>query len=78
MFQQKTNKIGVLRIILKEINELFPEASNYFKRNQLLVREEEHKQYYAYMNSYLNTVTTLPYKIIQPSIDQSILDYCVV
>lgn len=63
---------------IEEINELFPDASHYYKRNQLLVREEEHKQYYAYMNSYLSTVTTLPYQIIQPSINESILNYCVV
>lgn len=63
---------------IEEINELYPEASNYFKRNQLLVREEEHKQYYSYMEDYLKHITTLPYKIIQPELGQSISDYSMV
>jgi hypothetical protein len=63
---------------IEEINELYPDASNYFKRNQLLVREEEHKQYYNYMNAYLKEITTLPYKIIQPELGQSISDYSMV
>ena len=63
---------------IEEINELYPDASNYFKRNQLLVREEEHKQYYNYMNAYLKEITTLPYKIIRPELGQSISDYSMV
>jgi hypothetical protein len=63
---------------IKEIDELFPEASNYYRRNILLVREEEHKRYYEYMNSYLKDLSTLPYEIIQPEINQSILNYSLV
>ena len=63
---------------IEEIDELFPDASNYFKRNQLLVREEEHKQYYNYMEEYLKTITTLSYQIIQPTILESVSDYSLV
>lgn len=63
---------------IKEINELFPDATPYYKRNQLLVREEEHKQYYAYMKNYLENISTLPYQIIQPKLGESVLDYVLV
>lgn len=63
---------------IKEIEELFPNATNYYKRNQLLVREEEHKQYYAYMKNYLENVSTLPHRVIQPELGTSVLDYIVV
>ena len=63
---------------IQEINELYPGASNYFKRNQLLVREKEHIEYYTYMLNYLKNVSTLPYKVIQPVIGQSVLDYILV
>ena len=63
---------------IQEINELYPNASNYFKRNQLLVREKEHIEYYSYMINYLENISTLPYQIIQPQIGQSVLDYILV
>ena len=63
---------------IKEINKLFPDATPYYKRNQLLVREEEHKQYYAYMKNYLENISTLPYQIIQPKLGESVLDYVLV
>ena len=63
---------------IKEIDEIFPNASPYYKRNQLLVREEEHIQYYNYMNEYLKNVSTLPYQIIQPKLGESVLDYVLV
>lgn len=63
---------------IEEIDELYPDASNYFKRNQLLVREEEHRQYYNYMSEYLKNVTTLPYQVIQPTIFESVSDYLLV
>lgn len=63
---------------IKEINELFPSATPYYKRNQLLVREEEHKQYYAYMKNYLENISTLPYQIIRPKLGESVLDYVLV
>ena len=63
---------------LKEIDELFPNATPYYKRNQLLVREEEHIQYYNYMKDYLKNVSTLPYQIIEPKLGESVLDYVLV
>lgn len=63
---------------IKEIEELYPKASPYYKRNQLLVREEEHVQYYNYMKDYLEKVSTLPYQIICPKLGESVLDYIVV
>lgn len=63
---------------LKEIDEVFPNATQYYKRNQLLVREEEHKQYYNYMKDYLEDISTLPYQIIQPKLGESVLDYILV
>lgn len=63
---------------IQELNELYPTASNYFKRNQLLVREKEHAEYYNYMLRYLENISTLPYQIIQPEIGRSILDYILV
>lgn len=63
---------------IKEIEELYPKASPYYKRNQLLVREEEHVQYYNYMKDYLENVSTLPYQIIHPKLGESVLDYVLV
>lgn len=63
---------------IDELDQLFPEASSYWKRNQLLVREEEHRQYYNYMRNYLETITTLPYQIIEPKLGESVLDYILV
>lgn len=63
---------------IKEIDELFPDATSYYKRNQLLVREEEHRQYYAHMKNYLENISTLPYQIIQPKLGESVLDYILV
>ena len=61
-----------------ELDQLFPDASSYWKRNQLLVREEEHKQYYYYMHEYLEKMTTLPYQVIEPKLGESVLDYILV
>lgn len=63
---------------IKEIEDEFPGASNYYKRNQLLVRENEHKRYYEYMKNYLENVSTLDYRIIQPKLGESVLDYVLV
>jgi hypothetical protein len=63
---------------IKEIDELFPDATNYYKNNQLIVRENEHKRYYEYMKNYLENASTLPYQIIQPKLGESVLDYILV
>jgi len=63
---------------INEIEELFPNATTYYKRNLLLVREEEHKQYYTYMTNYLENISTLAYQIIQPKLGESVLDYVLV
>lgn len=36
-----------------EINELYPDCSDYFMNMQLQVRKKEHEEYYAYMRDYL-------------------------
>jgi hypothetical protein len=63
---------------IDEIDQLHPDASSYWKRNQLLVREEEHKQYYNYMREYLEKITTLSYQVIEPKLGESVLDYVLV
>jgi hypothetical protein len=63
---------------IEEIDQLFPDASNYFKRTQLLVREKEHVSYYDYMPKYLKNISTLPYQIIEPKLGESVLDYILV
>lgn len=62
----------------KEIDDLYPNATRYYKYCQLLNRENEHRQYYEYMKNYLNKVSTLPYKSISPEINESVFDYNVV
>jgi hypothetical protein len=63
---------------IQEIDKLYPDASNYFKRNQLLVREKEHVEYYNYMLNYLEHTSTLPFQVIKPRIAESVLDYILV
>lgn len=45
---------------ISEINDLYPNCSNYFLDMQLKIREKEHKEYYEYMEDYLSNRSLLP------------------
>jgi hypothetical protein len=47
-----------------EIQEQYPNATQYFIRNQLLMREAEHYAYYEYMEDYLKNRSLLPHKTL--------------
>jgi hypothetical protein len=46
-----------------EIKEQYPNATPYFVRNQLLMREAEHYAYYEYMEDYLKNRSLLPHVV---------------
>jgi hypothetical protein len=46
-----------------EIKEQYPDATPYFIRNQLLMREAEHRAYYEYMEDYLKNKSLLPHVV---------------
>ena len=51
----------------KEIDEIHPYATNYFKSMQLQNRMNEHHEYYEYMEDYLQNRSSLDYKVISPA-----------
>ena len=53
-----------------EIKQQHPNATPYFIRNQLLMREAEHHAYYEYMEDYLKNRSLLPSTTISPSGNQ--------
>lgn len=48
-----------------EIKEQYPNATPYFIRNQLLMREAEHHAYYEYMEDYLKNRSLLPHVVFE-------------
>jgi hypothetical protein len=50
---------------IEEIKLLHPNATVYFIRNQLLMREAEHYAYYEYMEEYLDKRSLLPHRKLQ-------------
>lgn len=70
-FASKASKVHVFLLIrpwdwarprhIEEIKLLYPDATEYFIRNQLLMREKEHHAYYEYMVEYLDRRSLLPH-----------------
>jgi hypothetical protein len=54
-----------------EIKEQYPNATPYFIRNQLLMREAEHYAYYEYMEDYLKNRSLLPHVVFDVSSNHS-------
>lgn len=48
-----------------EIKDQHPNATPYFIRNQLLMREAEHHAYYKYMEDYLKNRSLLPHVVFE-------------
>jgi hypothetical protein len=71
-FSSRASKLHTLLLVrpwdwarphhIVEIKEQYPDASEYFIRNQLLMRETEHHAYYEYMEEYLDKRSLIPHR----------------
>lgn len=63
---------------IKEIVEQQPDATAWWIKNQLEMREAEHYAYYEYMQEYLDNLSLLPYtKLDNPKPDFDLFDLIV-